>query len=758
MAEIIAKDVQEKIKKGEQVMPVKRAIEIPEITARQYVTSETGEVLPSTVSRYLSELVEATRRYYKLQGPTDSPEVAEMKRSFLNALIGDYYNKFHSVREVDIKKELLGKLEEQVLGLVGEQKMPQFSAKSSLITDPNDPHKARFPTLYSRLDEKQSKVLEEEMKKGITVKEAYQKHLKSGVDDSVTSQNYLARFLRDLVAGPVIYTKDLQRLGETVTKDISSGLEKGYQIKDLIPEKKLDSLLSNFRQYEVTRDERGKASGYMSKGAMDIQYAEIRRNLQAYYDELQRMVYGRGFISDVALKKKVPALYLTAQQRPYDVENEIKQAIEKVTKYEKLIPESDKLLERLKESLATVQKFKEEHPSQFVQRGEVRIGERDLRELQKAGMASPELQKEVDEVYALINRQPSTDEFSYKAMKLKVDDFLKDLSGVAIVPGLPVGDHPVMESMEMANKALEDLRENKLKELEGEFKKSGGSLTTRAKGLQGDIAEIDSLAKNLRPLYHEASLKLDYDGDMLAVHAARLKEHNEELGRVYKMQLEDYGDTRRALHEETSYVGEKSRSMGAKGAKLSPDEMQMLGLGRRASSPVWNDMNFVDEVSKKAKRNLLDVYSTAPDVIAEDSLKHFVHKIEMGQGYEAFNRIGFLYRGANAKDLGISPKMHETYNVLLGEFLRGVIQKVIGGKHGSAGSELSPLVQQAFFTGNVEQLMGTEASELPGKEKKLRRVQNQTFEAHVKRTTTDRGRGFGAGKRRQQRRTDRSNC
>ena len=86
-----------------------------------------------------------------------------------------------------------------------------------------------------------------------------------------------------------------------------------------------------------------------------------------------------------------------------------------------------------------------------------------FKELQKAGMATPELQEQVDEVFALINRQPSTDEFSYKAMKLKVDDFLKDLSGVAIVPGLPVGDHPVMESMEKAYEAFEKIREEKVK-------------------------------------------------------------------------------------------------------------------------------------------------------------------------------------------------------------------------------------------------------------------------------------------------------
>jgi hypothetical protein len=254
MQETIATDVEAKVKRGEQAMPVKKMIEIPEITARQYVTSDTGEVLPSTVSRYLTELVEAVRKYYALQQPSKDPESIELKRTFSNAIVGDFYNKIHPVMDVNTKKELLSKMEEQVLPLVEKAPMPQFSAKSSVITDPNDPHKAWFPTMYERLEPKIAKQLEADMKKGITVGEAYKKYIKGGTSESISDMNYQARFLRDLVSGPVIYA-DKSQVGQKVTKDISTGDESGFTTKNLVTDEQLDKVLGEFKQYEVKKDE-----------------------------------------------------------------------------------------------------------------------------------------------------------------------------------------------------------------------------------------------------------------------------------------------------------------------------------------------------------------------------------------------------------------------------------------------------------------------------------------------------------------------
>ncbi|MBD3258990.1 hypothetical protein GF377_11200, partial [candidate division GN15 bacterium] len=706
MREEIEKQVQEGVKKGEQVMPVKTLIGLPEIKGRKYVTSDTGEVLPATVSRYMSELVEATRRYYQLSSRSKDPEVLELKRTFINDVVGDFYNKLHAVRDVNVQKELLGKLEEQILPMIGHMRMPQFKATSSLLADPTDPSKVYFPTIYQRIEGEAKTKLEEAMKGGVTIKDAYENYIKPSLAETDSNMKFFARILKDFVTSPMIYA-DKNMIGRVATTNLSEGGDPRYRTQNLITNQMLDSLVKDFRHYQVERDPRGKITGTKVKSVLDVQYDEIRRNLQSYYDEMARMIYGRGLLADVALKKKVPALYLTAHQRPYDMSDELRQAIKMVERHTEELPESGELSKELADALRAVEKIKIEKPAQWLKRGEIKIGERDLKEMQKAGQATPELQDKVDDVYALINRQPTTDEFSYRAMKLTIDDMQKDLSGIVVVPGLPIGDHPVMQAMEKAQKALEDLREKKLKMLEDEFSMSGGRLTERAESLQREIAEIDKLTKDLRPMYHEASMKLDFDGDMMAVHAATTQRANEELKKIQRDQVEAYGDTRRLLYEELSYVPESKRSLGAKGAGLSPEEMRAMGFGGQvsAASPIWEPMDIEAEVSKVAKRNLLDIHSMDPETLAEDTLKHFVHKIEMGQGYEAFNRIGFLYRGADPKGMGLTPQLHETYSLLMGEFLRSTIQKVIGGKHGSEGSELSPKVQKAFFTGNIDEIM-----------------------------------------------------
>lgn len=723
MKSFIEKEVEEGIKRGEQVMPVKSIVSLPEIKGRKYVTSETGEILPSTVSRYMSELVEATRRYYQLASNSKDPEVVNLKKIFINEIVGDFYNKFHNVRDMNVKKDLLEKLEEQVMPVVGEMKMPQFKATSNLLLDPNDPSKVYFPTIYNRLDDKTKKLLEEKMKEGISIKEAYTDIIKPSLPSSETNMRFLARMLRDFLIAPMVYAQP-DIIGQTARTNVGEGTDPRYRVKELLSENALNNLVKEFKHYEVERDAKGSIAGVRTKSALDIQYEEIRRNLQAYYDELGRMVYGKGLLADVALKKKIPAVYLTAQQRPYDVSDELRYAINMINKNAKHISDAEGLTKELGESLNTVEQFKLERPSQWVKKGEVRIGERDLKELQKAGQATPELQDKADQIYALINRQPTTDEFSYRAMRLIVDDFLKDLSGIMVVPGLPVGNHPVMQSMEKAYKALEELREVKLKQLESEFDITKGSTSKKVQQLQKDIDEIDKLSKDLRPMYHEFSMGLDFDGDMMSIHAATTKEANEELKRIHKQQVKDYGDTRRFLYEELSYVPEKKRSLGAKGAKFTPEELAAIGFGPvSAYAPIqpeegidqdplqkikkipWEPLDIEFETSKVARKNLLDIHETAPDVIAEDTLKHFVHKLEMGQGYEAWNRIGFLYRGAEPKGLGITPELHETYNLLMGEFLRNVLGKVIGGKHGSEGSDLSPQMQKAFFTGDLDVLV-----------------------------------------------------
>jgi hypothetical protein len=698
----IQQQVEEGIKKGQQVMPVKKRIEIPEISAREYVTSDTGEILPSVTSRYLSELLESVRRFHLLQTDKDEPQLNELKRDFINLAVEGFYNKIHPVRNVDFKKQMVSNLEEQVFDLVGDMPMPTFSGKSSLITDPDDVTKTMFPTLYTRLSEENQKALEEDLKKGISIKEAYDKYF-AVMEESVSNLNFRARFLRNLIAGPVVYTRDPALIGKKARVDVTEDKSANYESVDLVTNQMLPKIITNFKQYETEVDRAGQVSGIRSKSILDTQYDEIRRNLKEYYNELSNMIFGRGVISDVVLKKKVPALYLTAQQRPYDPSEHLKKGIEKLEKFSGEIPQATMMLGKMQEALRDVEEFKVKHPSQWIRPGDVRIGERDLRELQKSGQATPELQSQVDDVYALVNRQPTTDEFSYKSMRLVVEDMLKDLSGIAQVPGLPIGDYPVMSAMEETREALDALRETKVRMIERELERSGGKVTKAVRGLQQDIDEIDSASKDLQPMYHMASTHLDFDGDMVAVHAATVKEANDELKKIHEKQIQEYGTGRRLIHESLSSVPASKISMGSKGSELLQGELpESL---KRTAAPVWKEMDIVSDITKQAKKNLLDIHETDPGNIAEDALKHFVHKVDMGQGYEAFNRIGFLYRGASAKGLGIPPKLHEEYNILLGEFLRDIIQKVIGGKHGSAGSDMSPIVQQAFFTGNIDSLM-----------------------------------------------------